>query len=67
MSRYDVTSKAKSERGFAHQDGWVTIQPGETLRGIALSEAEVKALALTREFVLSAVAEPFEIAKTKKA
>jgi hypothetical protein len=67
MARYDVTSKAKGERGFAHAAGFATIQPCETAEGLDLSEPQVKALMVTREFVLSAVAEPQAIAKTKKA
>lgn len=58
MPRYDVTSKAKGERGFAHADGFTTIQPGERIDGLDLTEAQVTALMQTREFVLSAVAEP---------
>lgn len=58
MPRYDVTSKAKGERGFAHAEGFATIQPGEKIEGIDLSEEQVKALALTREFTLSAVGKP---------
>lgn len=57
MPRYDVTSKARGERGFAHADGFATIQPGETLPALLLSDPQVTALMQTREFVLSAVAE----------
>lgn len=56
MPRYDVTSKAKGERGFAHAEGFTTIQPGERIDGLDLTEAQVTALAVTREFILSAVA-----------
>lgn len=65
MPRYDVTSKAKGERGFAHAEGFITIQPGETIAGLDLSEPQVTALAVTREFVLSAVAAP-KAPKAKK-
>jgi len=67
MARYDVTSKADENRGFAHVDGFATIQPGQTLPSLDLSEDQVSALMLTREFVLSAVAEPEAVAKTRKA
>jgi hypothetical protein len=67
MPRYDVTSNAKGERGFAHAAGFATIQPGQTLDGLDLTEPQVRALMQTREFTLSAVAEAAPSPKPKKA